>query len=517
MKILNTIKFITVLAVVSVLLPGCPSPEEKTTENKKPDSTATPTKTLSANAVPNAMPYTLSFVEQPFVGLPCLQSYNIATSSGGYWFICGGRRQGLHTFKQPPANNFVKDSANHFMYVIGPTDGTYISFDVNQLSPNLSAFFQCTNQQSYFDRSTGLFYIVGGYGWKPDGSNMMTFPMMVRFNLDAMVSAIQNGATPAQITQLIEVGNDDRFAVTGGELFNLNGNFYLVFGQRFDGQYAAFGGSSFKQKYTEEVRVFTLLPNSLKINSYGSTTNTESDHPFHRRDGNIIDDVDLNGNPQITAFGGVFQPGIIGAYTYPVYINSPAAPVLQRNANQKFSQYECPVITVFDSINTKSVYHTFFGGISHYYYTQTPSQKHAYDTVTVEGRNDGFPFIEDITTFVQGQYGAYTEWIHTDPVPGNRLLGASIPFIIDPVMYSQNMAYDNGVLKLWKFPAGQSVPIGYIYGGIEAQNPLPLQPNSGTFVSNTVFKVYLNYTPSAAIPASEGHESTKSDFNLQRK
>ncbi|MGL6268472.1 MAG: hypothetical protein ACRC2O_11130, partial [Chitinophagaceae bacterium] len=306
--------------------------------------------------------------------------------------------------------------------------------------------------------------------------------------------------------------------VTGGELFKMNGQFYLVFGQLFNGQYRGFGGSDFTQKYTEEVRIFTLIPNSLKILSYGTSTNNSADRPFHRRDGNIIADIDpATGAERIAAYGGVFRPGIIGAYTYPVYIKNPSTPDVDTSGNQKFSLYECPVISIYDSSGASTVYHSFFGGIGHYYYFQTASQKAAYDTVTGEGRNDGFPFIADISTFLETADGTYKEYIHTSPIPGNRLLGSSVRFIWNQNLLTQGKAYPNGVINLSAFPNGSRQLIGYIYGGIEALNPLPLRPNTGTTVSNSLFEVYMSRTPSAAIPASQGHESIRNDANLHRK
>jgi hypothetical protein len=512
MKILKPICFVAAMSA-TLLFTQCGGGGDHKAESNHPD-------TLMTNSVDSAMPFYIEFVPVDYPGkspLPRLQSYVQATVSDGTWLIALGRRQGLHMFMPAPNNNFVKDSANNFIWVIDPNTGDYWNFDVNQLSDNLSAPFKATNAQNYYDPNTHQLYIIGGYGWKADGSNMVTFNTIMRFHVDSMAKAVRSGANAAKITSLIQQSTDDRFAVTGGELFNMGGNFYLVFGQRFDGQYRAFGGDDFTQKYTEVVAVFNLLPN-LKINSYGTTTNSESDHPFHRRDGNIIDDVDpVTGQERITALGGVFQPGIIGAYTYPIYITSPAAPTLDRTGNQKFSQYECPVITIYDSAVTKRVYHTFFGGIGHWYYMQTDSQKAVYNIATGQGRNDGFPFVEDVTTFSQGADGTYQEYIHTTPIPGQRLLGASIPFILDPAIAAGGQTYSNGVLKLSKFASGSKTKIGYIYGGIEAQNPLPLIPNTGTYVSNTVFAVYMTYLPSPGIPADQGHESTKSDANLQRK
>lgn len=503
--------------LLGLALLGCLA--DSAAQTTRPSAKGTGKPTAALKTVANALPYTLEFVEKTYGStkpLPRLQSYAIATSSAGEWLVAGGRRQGLHTFEPAPATNFVRDSANHFLFVINPATGQYWSFDVNRLPPGLAAPLQATNLQQYNEPATGQCYLVGGYGWKADRSDMTTFGTLMRFKVDDLVVAIKTGQSPATVAALIENVPDNRLAVTGGELFRMNGTFYLVFGQNFTGQYRAFGGSDFHQQYTEEVRAFTLQPNSLSILSYGATPGTGPDQPFHRRDGNIIADIDpATGQPRITAFGGVFMPGIIGAYTYPIYITSPATPTIDRTVSQKFSQYNCPVISVYDGTKTKAVYHTFFGGIGHYYYNQTAAQKAVYDQATQQGRNDGFPFVADITTLVESANGTYKEFIHPTPTPGNRLVGSSIPFVLNPS--ARQYAYTNEVLDLALIPPKTRLLIGYIYGGVEAQNPLPAIPNTGTFVSNSVFEVYLTYKPFAAIPASQGHQSTKRDQNLHRE
>jgi hypothetical protein len=469
----------------------------------------------------DTLPFTIEFVEQSYTGskpLPRLQSYTSAMSKEGEMLVLGGRRQGLHTFAEKPTNNFIPDSANNFIFVINPENGNYSSFDVNQLtSGDLSAFLQSTNQQAYYDFAKDQLYVIGGYGWKKDKSDMLTFPMIVRFTVADMVNAVKSNAPASKIEALFEVSKDERFAVTGGELYRMDNKFYLVFGQRFDGQYRAFGGSDFKQKYTEEVRTFTLKPNTLTILSYGAQTNSNADQPFHRRDGNIIDDINpANGQMRVTAFGGVFRPGIIGAYTNPIYINPTGLPVIDTTLSQKFSQYECPVISVYQEKSpNNTVYHTFFGGISHYYFFQTLAHKQAYDSVTAQGRNDGFPFIADVSTLQLSAKGTYKESFFPKSITKNRLLGASTDFMLYPDLIKNGMAFENGVIKLDKIPQDQKVLVGYIYGGIEAQNPLPLIPNTGTFVSNSLFKVFLTKKPYRVIPASKAKESQQNLYQRQ--
>ena len=510
---------ILLVSISAIAILSCGNPGDKSTDAVEKTDSSNNT-SLPANAVTDALPFTLSFTQQQYSGkpaLPCLQSFVCAMSKQGLLLVLGGRRQGLHTFQAAPAKNFIPDSSNNFIYVISPADGSFMSFNVDSLPPSLSAPLQSTNQQFYHDLATDKLYVVGGYGWNAAKTDMLTFNTIISFKVEDMIGYIKSKQPASEINSLISTSTDDRFAVTGGELFKLNSQFYLVFGQKFTGQYRAFGGTDFQQKYTEEVRIFTLIPNTLKILSYGATTNTDPGHPFHRRDGNIIADIDpSNGNQRIAALGGVFQPGIIAPYTNPIYINNPSTPIVDTSGNQKFSQYECPVISIYDSSAAAAIYHTFFGGIGHYYYIQTPSQKAIYDTATNQGRNDGFPFVEDITSFVQFRDGSYKEFIHTNTTPGNRLIGASTRFILNRSLISGGNAYSNGVLRLSSF-AAQPRLIGYIYGGIEAINPLPLYPNTGTFVSNSMFAVYLSNTKSAAIPASYGHEAVKADANLQRR
>lgn len=462
---------------------------------------------LDTNAISNALPFTIEFVERDFAGkapLPRLQSYTSAVTDAGELFIAGGRRQGLHTFQGPPVHNFVRDSANNFLFIIDPVSGNQWSFDVKQLSDDFSAPLQATNLQSYHDERSDFMYLVGGYGWKADGSDMKTFGTIIQFKLEEMAKAIKTGASAQTVQGLMKIGYDEQLAITGGDLILLNELFYLVFGQRFDGEYRAFGEGGFTQKYSNEYRVFTVDPKTLEIELYTANTTSDRDQPFHRRDGNIFESVDpVKGTPNITALGGVFRPGIIGAYDYPIYISGPGMESVDYNAHQLFSQYECPVIRIYHaSEQDTSVYHTMFGGISSHYYHQTPEQKAAFDTVTGEGRNDGFPFISDISTFQRSADGSYSEYILPNPIVNNRLLGASVPFIENPNLIRDGMSFENGVLRLHRFPAGKRILVGYIYGGIEAEFPFPYKPNTGTFVSNSLFAVYLTNSPSAAIPTS---------------
>ena len=481
-----------------------------------------------------ALPFTLKFEEVTYTTAPlALHSYAFANPDGGKYLLVGGRAApaGLHSFKNAPANNFP--SPNNTMIVFDPANGVVGTFDVSKLSWDFAKILQATNGQGYYDRSTDMFYLCGGYGMgNPDGSNYMTFGALLRFPATKVIAAILQGQTDAAraaaIQPLIESVSDPSLAVTGGELFEMNGIFTLVFGQQATGMYDAFTGN-FQQVYTCQARYFQINPNNFGqglLNQGVSTTSND----YHRRDGNTVSTYDPNtGSPIIGAFGGVFPPGIIGCYSKPVYLTvSTSSRTIKQDAfSQKMSAYNCPTVVAY-SAGQKAVYHTFFGGVSHYWLNQTWLHGSTYQQVTQAGRNDGMPFCEDISVLVRKAGGSYKEWIYPMPIaavgyPPNapqpplpaglpsvvsNLRGSSARFLPDPSLISSGKMDSEGVVLLDQFQPNDSVVIGYTYGGIEAQNPLPQTPNTGTKCSNAVYKVTLVMQPADAVDVRYAHQAT---------
>ena len=60
-------------------------------------------------------------------------------------------------------------------------------------------------------------------------------------------------------------------------------------------------------------------------------------------------------------------------------------------------------------------------------------------------------------------------------------------------------------MLLDKLQPNDSVVLGYTYGGIEAQNPLPQVPNTGTKCSNAVYKVTLVMKPADLVDVRYAH------------
>lgn len=481
--------------------------------------------TAPASTVPDAIPYTIEYRPVPVPGddtWPALQAHSLAVDDNGTWYVVGGRHtQGLHTFSTT-GNNFPVSNANKFLWLHDPSRQVALKLvDLTAIDRALGDPLMSTNQQSHYDRTSGYWYILGGYGMDTSTNEMVTFDTLIRIPLKE-VSAIANDQSlnaddkQSQIVATFESISDPLFKVTGGDLaVTSSGYFVIVFGQLFDGLYNPFGNGGFTQVYTEAVRYFTLQNGSFAVNQQGSLTSSDTDHPYHRRDLPVVEDIDpTTGNPRIAAFGGVFPPGIIGGYDYPVYVTEAFGQLQARpdhTVQHRFSAYECPTVVVWDA-GDNTVYHTFFGGISHHYFHFDAEQLSVYTDVDAQGRNDGLPFIPDISTLLQRSDGTYAEYIAPQPIPPassgtptRNLNGSSVKFIPEPDL--GDLMDERGVVQLQNWTTGQSAQIGFVYGGINADFPLPKVPNMGTQATNALYQVWLTNTPWDGIPASEGKEA----------
>jgi hypothetical protein len=278
--------------------------------------------------------------------------------------------------------------------------------------------------------------------------------------------------------------------------------------------------------------------------SMGEMTSSDADRPFHRRDLNVIETVEPNsGAPRISVFGGVFKPGVLAAYGNPVHIDSPSQATVERSIEQKFNQYEAAVIPVYDA-SRKEAWHHIVGGISGYYFHQTPMQKCVRDERTKAGASDGLPFSADVSIMHLRSDGSYEEYIDDRPIPPranpalcpkpwpahpercagitnpcegkvsntcgtegpaqcNDIMGSSVRFIANHLLGPQKIT-ERGVIRLDQLQPGERVLAGYILGGIRSDFAFPLRFGCGTCTSDRLLSVYVTNTPSAAYPAGVG-------------
>jgi hypothetical protein len=458
------------------------------------------------------LPFRISFVELPAdTTRPAIQSYSWMVDPMGRWYVLGGRLAGLHRFGTS-GDNFP--NPNTSLWLVDPSTPKVTELlDLTLLDPAIGDPLMATNQQSYYDRATDEWLIIGGYGTDSTTKTDRTFPTLIRIPVAQFTAVVTSSAPPAdkaaKVNAMVRHQVDPFFAVTGGALRRIGGRYVITFGQGFNGQYAPFTGLV-AQQYTNAVRYFSLDPRTGLAVNMGELLSADLDQPFHRRDGVFVDTVDpASGLARFAAFGGVFPPGKLDGYLYPVYVDEQLGQlttIVDRSVQQLFSQYGCPTIVVHDP-NRRAVFHTFFGGISRYYFHQTAAQKAVFDEVTAEGRNDGLPFISDITTLVVRADGTSSQYIAPDPVPGGALRGASTDFV--PIAPGTNPAVaDSGVIDLSKIVVGATVVVGYIYGGIDADFPLPKIPSYGTQATNAMYRVEVtNAVSPAQLPASQGHRS----------
>ncbi len=489
--------------------------------------------TVSSAQVQTPVPYSLSFVPVNSSTLPAMHSYCLANVSPTQWFILGGRIMGLHTFN-PAGNNFAGPSTG--LWSVNPAAASASQLaDLSKLAPNFAGPLTATNQQCEYHPDTGMWYIIGGYGRDPISGKFLTFPTIIQISVPKLVAIAQNSnLSPAQkqaavaavIADPANIATDPILKVTGGSLSHTaTGLEFLSFGQLFDGNYNPFQSGGFTQVYTQAVTAFTINASPFGVTPVQTYTSQDPSAPFNRRDFSAVYDVDpTTSQERFSIFGGVFPPGQIAAYDYPVYITGSGFTMSVNPAptvHQRFGAYEQPVIVVWDG---SQVYHTFFGGIGHYFLNQTPNQAIVYKEVTAEGRNDGLPFVEDIATQIEDSLGNYTEWVSTQPIPGGLLRGASVDFEPNLALASRFQGTGETVVNLQTFKPGEQQTIGYIFGGVQADFPLPCIPSHGTKASGTLYKVVLTYTPwTGLVPSSQATEAvnffdhTKPGTNLTGK
>jgi len=453
---------------------------------------------LMAQTAEKTIPFTVVMTKVTIPDAPKLQGFAFGRA-GGKWLLVAGRHAGIHGFNRPttanPVNNFPPKEFNDRLFVIDPVAKKVWSAPLTGLPAKTAARLTVTNSQ--FEQSGDWLFIAGGYGLDPATGKMDTFGSLTAINVSATIDAVVHGKPFAANVQQID---DLRMQVTGGEMKKLGDWFVLVFGQKFQGLYTPNDsqiGLQFKQLYIEQIAVFKIgMPGGkLAISDYQqpitappvNSTDVTVTRPYHRRDFSLARFVDVNGQAGLAAYGGVFLPGQIGAYRNPVYITPATAvpPAPQVNVavdsyGQFMSLYNCPLIPAW-SAKSRTMYTTFFGGISAFYIDRTGRLE----------RDTGLPFVDSISTLVRNGSGASSECVHSLKMPG--LLGADMAYI----------PATEGVVQL-DATKSQTL-VGYLYGGILSQAAI----KGATDASSNAYAVYFKPGPETcevALPRAEGTE-----------
>lgn len=266
-------------------------------------------------------------------GVGGLQAYAYAQHNGK-WLIIGGRLDGLH--RRQPFAAFDVAGNNNQLIVIDPVSKQKWSAPLTSLSVGLQEHLSSTNME--YHQSGKYLYIVGGYGYNTAAGSRKTFDYLTAVDVPAVMDAVVAGtAFNAYFRQI----TDAKFAVTGGHLKKINNTYYLVCGNKFDGNYNPMGGATYTQVYTDAIRKFKLTDDGTNITVTHFPEITDAAN-LHRRDYNAVAQILPDGSEGITAFSGVFQPAADLPFLNSVTIDSTGYAV-NSAFQQYYNHYHCAV------------------------------------------------------------------------------------------------------------------------------------------------------------------------------
>ncbi len=172
-------------------------------------------------------PYSVRLEQVSVPGLPGFHSYAYGQHDGK-WLIVGGRTDGIHA-RQPFAS-FPPNHNNDHIFVIDPSTGEFFAESLNPLTSGLREHLQSTNMN--FHQIADTLYIIGGYAFSETAGDHITFPKLTTIVVSETMNDVINGSlNDTSFGHLY----DERFAVTGGQLGELDEKLILVGGHRFDG------------------------------------------------------------------------------------------------------------------------------------------------------------------------------------------------------------------------------------------------------------------------------------------
>lgn len=410
-----------------------------------------------------------------------LQAYAFGQHNGK-WLIFGGRLDGLH--RRQPFAAFDIAGNNNQIIVVDPNTQQKWTAPLSSLSTALQEQLSSTNME--FHQVGNYLYIIGGYGYNAASSSRKTFDNLTAIDVPSVINAVITGNS---FTSYFRQISDNQFAVTGGHLKKINNTFYLIGGNRFDGNYNPMGGASYTQVYTDAIRKFNLNDDGTNLIITHLPTITDATN-LHRRDYNAVPQILPNGDEGITAFSGVFQPTINLPFLNCVDIDSVSYTV-NNSFQQYYNHYHCAVLPIYSSLNNE-MHNVFFGGIAQYY-----------DSAGVLVQDNNVPFVKTIARVTRNAIGTMAEY--KLPVEMPTLLGAGAEFI--PIIDVPH--FNNEVVKLDNLIADTTL-VGYIFGGINstAANVFFTNTGSQSSASSQIFKVYIINNKTSGIHQLNTHSNS---------
>jgi hypothetical protein len=398
-------------------------------------------------------------------GLGGIHSFAFGQNQGK-WLIVGGRLDGLH--RRQPFASFDISGNNNQLIVVDPVLQQKWTASLSSLPISLREQLSSTNME--FHQEDKFLYVLGGYGYHESSDSKITFGQLTAIDVPAVINAIIGGS-PFQ--NYIRQITDQQFAVTGGHLKKINNNYYLIGGNKFDGDYNPMARPTYTQVYTNAIRKFHISDDGINIRITHLPSLIDPVH-LHRRDYNAVPQIMPNGNEGVTVFSGVFQPSVDLPYLNCVNIDS-----VSFNVNQSFQQfynhYHCPVLPIYSATN-REMHNIFFGGIAQYY-----------DNSGTLVQDNNVPFVKTIARVSRNSNGSMSEY--KLPLEMPNFLGAGAEFIPNKDVPH----FRNEVIKLDDLITDRTL-VGYIYGGIKSSASNIFFSNNGTEsnASDQIFRVFVN-------------------------
>ena len=417
-----------------------------------------------SNVKSQSTPFDIYIEPINIIGLGGLQAFAFGQHNGK-WLIVGGRLDGLH--RRQPFAAFDEAGNNNQLIVIDPVSKQKWTSPLASLSVGLQEQLSSTNME--FHQDGNHLYVIGGYGYNTVSAARKTFDNLTAIDVSSVINAVITGTSFSTYFRQI---SDPQFAVTGGHLKKINNTFYLIGGNKFDGNYNPMGNPTYIQVYTDAIRKFNLLDNGANITITHLPTFTDAAN-LHRRDYNAVPQILPNGSEGVTAFSGVFQPTVDLPFLNCVNIDSNSYTV-NNSFQQYYNHYHCATLPLY-SVSNNEMHNIFFGGIAQYY-----------DSLGILVQDNNVPFVKTIARVTRDSAGTMAEY--KLPVEMPSLLGAGAEFI--PI--ASIPQFSNEVLKLDDFTTDSTL-VGYIYGGISSTAANIFFTNTGTqsTASSQIFKVYV--------------------------
>ncbi len=413
-------------------------------------------------------PFQIYLEPMAIEGLPGIQSFAYGQYKG-LWVIIGGRTDGLH--QRQPFASFLPEDCNTEITVVDPIAGKVWRAPLSSLSIPLQDQMSSTNMEFY--QEGDYLYLIGGYGYSRTIDSKLTYALITAVDLRGVIYAVQEKKDLAPFFRQM---TDIQLAVTGGYLHKIGDTYFLIGGQKFDGNYNPMNHPTFTQSYTNAIRKFTLEDDgiNLKITHLPAIIDTAA---FHRRDYNVVPQLFPDGNEGLTAFSGVFQIKADIPMLHAVNIDDTGYKIVDDFA-QYYNHYHCANLPLY-SATTREMHTIFFGGIAQYY-----------EHEGILTADSDVPFVTTIARVTRDQHGRMAEY--KLPLEMPQLLGASAAFIpADGIPM-----FENGVIKLDALTT-DAMMVGYIYGGIKSSAPNIFWVNDGTesVAQNVLYKVFVKRNP----------------------